>query len=225
MTKTCLIESRQTSNYHRCGRTDKGVSGFFQAISLDVRSKFSADDQLTENSLSNELDYCKMLNRLLPQEIRCIAWMPVIDDNFSARFNCLKRTYRYFFPKGNLNIEAMRTACRKLIGTHDFRNFCKMDVNNGVLSYMRSIYDTDIYLSQETKCSDFNMYYMELTGKAFLWHQVRCIMAVLILIGQELESPEVIIDLLDVEKNPWFVVYFDYKFINYFFNNFIYNLQ
>lgn len=30
LTKTRLIESRQTSNYHRCGRTDKGVSAFGQ---------------------------------------------------------------------------------------------------------------------------------------------------------------------------------------------------
>lgn len=30
MTKTRLIESRQTSSYHRCGRTDKGVSAFGQ---------------------------------------------------------------------------------------------------------------------------------------------------------------------------------------------------
>lgn len=28
--RTCLIESRETSNYHRCGRTDKGVSAFSQ---------------------------------------------------------------------------------------------------------------------------------------------------------------------------------------------------
>jgi tRNA pseudouridine38/39 synthase len=30
--KTCLIDSRETSNYHRCGRTDKGVSSFGQVI-------------------------------------------------------------------------------------------------------------------------------------------------------------------------------------------------
>lgn len=30
LTTCCLIESRQTSNYHRCGRTDKGVSSFSQ---------------------------------------------------------------------------------------------------------------------------------------------------------------------------------------------------
>lgn len=28
--KVCLIECRETSNYHRCGRTDKGVSAFSQ---------------------------------------------------------------------------------------------------------------------------------------------------------------------------------------------------
>lgn len=32
--KTCLIQNRQTSNYHRCGRTDKGVSAFSQVTSL-----------------------------------------------------------------------------------------------------------------------------------------------------------------------------------------------
>lgn len=30
LTKSCLIESRETSQYHRCGRTDKGVSAFGQ---------------------------------------------------------------------------------------------------------------------------------------------------------------------------------------------------
>ena len=30
--KTKLIESRETSNYHRCGRTDKGVSAFGQVL-------------------------------------------------------------------------------------------------------------------------------------------------------------------------------------------------
>ena len=30
-----------------------------------------------------------------------------------------------------------------------------------------------------------------ISGKAFLWHQIRCIMAVLLLIGQGKESPQV----------------------------------
>lgn len=35
--KTCLIQDRQSSNYHRCGRTDKGVSAFSQ-VRLHLRS-------------------------------------------------------------------------------------------------------------------------------------------------------------------------------------------
>jgi len=30
--KTRLIESREKSSYHRCGRTDKGVSAFSQVV-------------------------------------------------------------------------------------------------------------------------------------------------------------------------------------------------
>lgn len=32
--KTCLIQDRQSSNYHRCGRTDKGVSAFSQVTAV-----------------------------------------------------------------------------------------------------------------------------------------------------------------------------------------------
>jgi len=46
------------------------------------------------------------------------------------------------------------------------------------------------------------MYYLEIQANAFLWHQIRCIMAVLLLVGQKKENPGVISDLLDVESNP-----------------------
>ena len=29
---------RETSNYHRCGRTDKGVSALGQVVSIDLRT-------------------------------------------------------------------------------------------------------------------------------------------------------------------------------------------
>lgn len=46
------------------------------------------------------------------------------------------------------------------------------------------------------------MYVITIKGKAFLWHQIRCIMGVLILIGQDKEEPNVIDELLNVEQNP-----------------------
>ncbi|XP_053676249.1 tRNA pseudouridine(38/39) synthase [Anopheles nili] len=202
--KVCLIESRESSNYNRCGRTDKGVSAFHQVISLDIRSKFSPEEQMDEQRLMGELDYCSMLNRVLPEEIRCLAWMPIVNPAYSARFDCRSRTYRYFFPRGNLNIPAMEESARYLLGTHDFRNLCKMDVGNGVVCFMRTVDEINIRSSQADGKGDdsYDMLYLQLRGKAFLWHQVRCIMAVLLLVGEGKESPSIVKELLDVEKNP-----------------------
>jgi tRNA pseudouridine38/39 synthase len=40
----------------------------------------------------------KLLNGVLPDEIRAIAWSPV-QNELSARFDCIERVYRYYFPK------------------------------------------------------------------------------------------------------------------------------
>jgi len=42
------------------------------------------------------------------------------------------------------------------------------------------------------------VWYVELVGHAFLWHQVRCIAAVLFLVGRRLEEPGIVARLLDV---------------------------
>ena len=46
------------------------------------------------------------------------------------------------------------------------------------------------------------MYTFNLHGSAFLWHQVRHMVAILFLVGQGLEKPSIVRELLDVEKNP-----------------------
>ncbi|KAK5643256.1 hypothetical protein RI129_007101 [Pyrocoelia pectoralis] len=196
--KTCLIKDRQSSNYHRCGRTDKGVSSFGQVVSIDLRSKLGNDNN---DDLYKEINYCTILNKVLPSAIRCVAWCPV-KENFSARFNCTLRKYKYFFPKGYLNITKMREATKLLLGTHDFRNFCKMDVGNGVVKYIRTITSVDIVpYSLNKDNEEYSMYVLTIQGQAFLWHQIRCIMGVLLLIGQENEDPSIVTELLDVKKH------------------------
>ncbi|XP_043679435.1 tRNA pseudouridine(38/39) synthase [Vespula pensylvanica] len=197
--KSCCIESREKANYHRCGRTDKGVSAFSQVISLDIRSKLEPEKQ---SDLQNELSYCKILNRLLPQNIRCIAWSPVPSD-FSARFNCKDRTYKYIFPRGKLNIDAMNKAAKYTIGTHDFRNICKMDVANGVINFKRRIIDATVSVKQnDYNNPGYDICELKITSQAFLWHQIRCLMGVLLLVGQEKEKPEIILKLLDIDSYP-----------------------
>ncbi|CAL4122823.1 unnamed protein product [Meganyctiphanes norvegica] len=228
---TKLIESRETSNYHRCGRTDKGVSAFDQVISITLRSRLNLGDQKNENgddetlssaNMKKEIDYVDILNKVLPSEIQILAWCPV-DEGFSARFDCTKRKYKYFFPKGNYNIELMNKAGQYLKGPHDYRNLCKMDVGNGVVNFKREIKNINITLinlderdSEENHCikspeeleliekksSSYSMCVATIEGKAFLWHQVRCIMAILFLVGEGKEDPDIILQLLDVENYP-----------------------
>ncbi|XP_053379356.1 uncharacterized protein LOC123526841 isoform X2 [Mercenaria mercenaria] len=209
--KTRLIESRETSCYHRCGRTDKGVSAFSQVISLDLRTNLlsGVGVKVREGGTAaerpgdktTEIQYCHILNKNLPPEIRALAWAPV-DPEFSSRFSCKKRTYKYFFPKGSLNIEIMDQAAKKLIGEHDFRNLCKQDIAGGVTNFVRKILSAEIKVLDETDQGGYTMCELTIVGTAFLYHQIRCIVSVLFLVGKEQESPEVIDELLNVEKNP-----------------------
>uniref|UniRef100_A0ABD2XFS0 Pseudouridine synthase I TruA alpha/beta domain-containing protein n=1 Tax=Trichogramma kaykai TaxID=54128 RepID=A0ABD2XFS0_9HYME len=198
LTRACLIADRESSNYHRCGRTDKGVSAFSQVISIDIRSKLEPSEQ---DKLDEEIKYCKLLNKILPKNIRIISWSPA-DPEISARFDCKCRSYKYFFPRGNLDIDAMNQAAKYIIGSHDFRNLCKMDVANGVTSFIRNVKDASVTCidSGEKKVSGYDMCELSIKSNAFLWHQIRCIMGILLLIGERNEKPEVIKELLDVEK-------------------------
>ncbi|KAG8927999.1 hypothetical protein FRC02_007480 [Tulasnella sp. 418] len=98
-----------------------------------------------------ELNYVQILNTLLPPSIRVLAWSPVSPE-FDARFSCSYRHYKYFFrpssppytPESTLDIEAMRDACRRLIGEHDFRNLCKVDPSKQIDNYKREIMEATI---------------------------------------------------------------------------------
>lgn len=178
----------------------------------------------------NEYDYSKILNNVLPPSIRILGWCPVTTE-FSARFSCSRRTYRYFFPRRNLNLALMAKGLDYMMGRHDFRNFCKMNceqVSNfervlvrGKVVSPEVVYcvsekamvtvevDGESFLAgdwenEEDKAppSSRDMCHIEIVGQAFLWHQIRCIMSILFHIGRGQESPELVKELLDVKTNP-----------------------
>ncbi|KAI0901007.1 pseudouridine synthase [Annulohypoxylon nitens] len=272
-TKACLIfpdkpeeVNWDSQEYSKCGRTDRGVSAFGQVIAVRVRSsrplpktdepllegEGEGDEEVSEeprefNDFSDELPYCRMLNRLLPPDIRMLAWCPTTPPEFSARYECRERQYRYFFTQpafvplpqsmenpdvakttkikgGWLDIEAMRAAAKKFEGTHDFRNFCKVDPCKTQMNFEREVFESDIvevedsgtalpFLDQAEFRPDASsglnlqgklpkVYYLHVRGTAFLWHQIRCMAAVIFLVGQGLEDPSVIDKLFDVEAEP-----------------------
>lgn len=254
-------------DYSKCGRTDKGVSAFGQVISLKVRSnrplprprlegdREAAVDEVEGafpepppfHDINDEIDYVGKLNRLLPPEIRVLAWCPHPPEGFSARYSCEERVYRYFFTQPSflnhsvisgcgaatdmhatagaawLDIEAMNKAAEHFVGLHDFRNFCKVDGSKQITNFERRILSASIeevpggagssqlpWLhhqggpdSNNTDSSAYpRLFSFNVRGTAFLWHQIRHMVAVLFLVGQGLESPDVVAQLLDVSRTP-----------------------
>ncbi|CEF67933.1 tRNA pseudouridine(38/39) synthase [Strongyloides ratti] len=212
--KTKLIDDVKEADISRCGRTDKGVSAFQQVIAVTVRSSDEngkyvywkdGSKPINGKSLDKEMPFCTMLNRFLPSDIRIMAWSPVRKD-FSARHNCLKRVYRYFLPCINLSISSMSKACQFLKGEHDFRNFCHIDKSKALrgLTHVRKIYEAEIL---EPECIGINSYVLKISASGFLWHQIRCIVSLLLEIGRGRENPELILDLLNITKFPSRPVY------------------
>ena len=92
----------------------------------------------------------------------------------------------------------MQSAGQRMIGEHDFRlvlllesmiiimqplkhlffplsrNFCKMDVNNGVVKFTRRVdsISVDCVLQEGEKEGPYDICRVKITAKAFLWHQV-----------------------------------------------------
>jgi tRNA pseudouridine38/39 synthase len=181
-----LIQSEDTCNYSRCGRTDAGVSSIGNVFDLDLRYK-------------EGIDYIKILNTILPDDIRIIGSAEVRDD-FDSRFSCLFREYKYFFVGNDLNIDMMKEGCSMLEGMHNFRNFCKIDRSQSFeKSYIRRIYSFKI--EKYKMINDFDIYNVTIRGSAFLWHQVRCMMGILFLVGKGLEEISLIDGMLDVDKS------------------------
>lgn len=198
-----LIGDKKEAHYSRCGRTDRGVSAAGQVIALYLRSNLKAETNsagvISEEEYEGEIDYVKVLNRVLPKDIRIIGWCPVPLD-FHARFSCLSREYKYFFWRENLDISAMKNAGKKFLGEHDFRNFCKMDAMN-VHNYKRCVTSFDIIPISE-RFGGKELCAIKINGSAFLWHQVRCMVAILFMIGFHLESSDIIDVLLDIGRTP-----------------------
>lgn len=244
-----LWPAEEVTQYSKGGRTDRGVSAFGQVVGVRVRSNrplpsrpagtpepiireegnkggqpLSPLPSPAEFGIKDELPYVQILNRLLPHDIRALAWAPNPPPDFSARFNCQSRHYKYFFSNpaiyprnnassspsfsGHLDIAKMQEAASYFLGENDFRNFCKLDASKQINNFKRIIYESSI---EEVPATHFGtsedsegpkMYYFNLRGSAFLWHQVRHMIAILFLIGQRLEKPSLVKELLDVVKNP-----------------------
>ena len=172
------------------GRTDAGVHGQCQVVHFDT------------DALRDPRAWVLGGNAHLPQSVALRWAMPVADD-FHARFSAQARRYRYTlinrptrpalqrrhcaWERGKLDVDAMQSAARCLLGTHDFTSF--RTVACQAKSPVRSLLDINLH-------RDGEQVVMEIEANAFLHHMVRNIMGSLIDVGLGVRPVEWIAELL-----------------------------
>lgn len=160
------------------GRTDSGVHALQQVVHFDT------------DALRDERSWILGLNTNLPSDIN-VVWARPVDDDFSARFSAVRRTYRYlilnrisrsaihnnkmwwYFQK--LDEQRMQAAADILVGHHDFSAF------RAKLCQAKSPMKTveDITVTRHDDCIA-----IDVTAQSFLHHMVRNLVGVLVPIGE-----------------------------------------
>ncbi|CAL6102068.1 TRNA_pseudouridine synthase [Hexamita inflata] len=144
--------------FDRTGRTDANVACLDQVVILKISSdSFSQIKQL--------------MNKVLMPRM-CIK--SIQHKQFSPRFDCVFRTYQFLL--GVLSDERVKILNKKakcVVGTHDFRNLSYE--NKEVVRTVNHIhvFNTMLYIGRKITV-------MEICGKAFAYHQVRCIASALL---------------------------------------------
>ncbi len=176
------------------GRTDTGVHARGQVANFHTESAMECGELLAQ------------LRRYLPEDIGIYSCREV-SPRFHARLNALEKTYQYRlwnsdapcvferrfvaeFPE-KLDLAAMETAARQLLGTHDFSAFCanrKMKK-----STVRTIKAIDIErVGAELRFT--------VTGNGFLHNMVRILVGTLIEVGRGERSADSIAELFGAKR-------------------------
>lgn len=157
------------------GRTDAGVSAYFQPV------HFECDKAIEQGK------FLHSINGLLPEEIKVLS---VVETDIHARFSAKKKTYLYKMyvskidlplnstalrVEPDLDFKLMKKFCRMLVGKHDFLGFrASGGVNE---STIRTIFKAEL------KQDGLNLNFY-ITGDGFLYKMVRNIVGTMLEIGK-----------------------------------------
>lgn len=175
---------------HAAGRTDTGVHARGQVCHFDPPVARSLRSWLLG------------ANSHLPPGA-ALVWVQAVSDEFHARFSASSRLYRYrilnrwprpALDRGShawfrqpLNAALMHSAAQALLGEHDFTTFRALGCR--AQHAVRRILDIDV-----TRHDDEIVLRVE--GNAFLQHMVRNIVGSLVLVGQGVQPPSWLADIL-----------------------------
>ncbi len=182
---------------HGAGRTDAGVHANGQVASFSTTNMSIPMDGLR-----------RAINSRLPGDI-AVRSAVVVPDDFQASLSAVGKTYQYRIHTSpvrpvmlfgqvhrywrTLDIDPMRNAATRLIGTHDFRGFtASAEVRENTI---RAIFRCDV--SEEGPEVRITV-----QGGGFLYNMVRIIAGTLIEVGRGKFAPEIIDDILATRHRP-----------------------
>jgi tRNA pseudouridine38-40 synthase len=169
-----IIESPKSANYTFAGRTDAGVHALGQVVAFDTEKP--------------NLAIPRVINSELPPTIWAWARAQVPVD-FDARRDAISRHYRYVISGEGYEISKVRDASKLLLGTHDFKNFVRID---GDKSTVRTIDSINARV-------DGALIKIDVIGNSFLWNMVRKIVTALFMIGKGLRDKDWLLQMLNPE--------------------------
>ena len=177
------------------GRTDTGVHALGQVASFNARN-LHAGPILR-----------RALNANLPRDVRVMACR-LVTPAFHARFDAKGKTYRYLILNAEvqdpftwdtqwhlprpLDVTAMRTAARALLGEHDFASFTS---NPG---YERETTVRRIKRASLTREGSTLVFHFSADG--FLYRMVRNFVGALVKVGQGKISAEDFLEILQARS-------------------------
>ncbi len=161
-----------------CGRTDAGVHAAGQVAHLDIERPVTAFRLMSAVNA-----------HLRPAPVAVVACAEAAAD-FHARFDCIRRTYRYrivnrraplVLERGrawqvpmDLDVAAMATAARVLVGRHDFTTFRSVHCQSA--SPVKTLDRLEVG-------RDGEIITIDAAARSFLHHQVRSMVGCLKLVG------------------------------------------
>lgn len=170
--------SSENVTVHTAGRTDAGVHALGQVAHFDIEKDYSAKEIRDATNFH------------MGDAPIAILSAEKVDDDFNARFDAVKRHYKYvvknrpsapvvggqyyWHMRLPLDIEAMQQAASHLIGQHDFTSF--RDSQCQAKSPIKTLDQLDIHKDGEDII-------FTVSARSFLHHQVRNFVGTLMKIG------------------------------------------
>ena len=165
-----LFSDWRKAGFLSAGRTDRGVHACGQVIAFSTEAAERART---------------VINTQLPPDLWCSGYARVPVE-FHPRYDAKSRTYRYYFSIRPRDPTAMDLAAQQFLGNHNFTNFARVNDKNPYRNILSA------HVGEEE-----GFVYFEVKAESFLWHQVRCMAAALLLVGDQTADACSIINLLE----------------------------